>query len=1286
MKKNVYLIQVSAVYGENVKNAYLPYAAGCLAAYAFADEKIKAEYSLGRFIFMRENIDEAIASMEKPYFVGFSSYIWNMEYNKLFAKKLKEKYPDVIIAFGGHNMRPDGSDLDMIPEADIIMHGEGEETFKKLLEVFMDGGDPASVNNISFRKDGKTVTTEYVVPEDLSDYPSPYTNGYFADIIENSGIAPSVVWETNRGCPNHCAFCDWGELRSRVRLFPMERIKAELEWIVENKIEYIYCADANFGLFPRDAEIADMIIKYKTETGYPQIFRTNYTKNKDDEVFEISRKFITHGAGKSPTLSFQSLSPEVLENIGRSNMDLERFKKLMARYSEADIPVFSELILGLPGETYDSFADGICGLIESNQHTALGIYPCELLPNSRMGTDEFRNKYGIRTVRTAFTQYHTKPDEADAVEYSNIVIGTSTMNTNDWKRSYIFSVCVQAFHNLALTRAIAIYLYKEKQIPYKAFYEGLIEWMAGLGENSVTGSVFREVVSATDAITEGRCTFSKLYGENEHLLWSFEEYMFLALVKKADAFYAELGDYIAGFGIGDDIEKELCRYQRSVIKSPFADGLELTGEYDFYGYFRNIYQDEYAPLKKIVNTVTVKDAACGSWDSYARYNVWYGRRDDAQLYTGKKNVVTQTFGEKKKKNVYMVQATYLNGKTVYVPYAVGALIAYAWKNETVAENYNIADIIFLREDPDEVVAKLDEPFYVGFSTYMWNYEYNKVLAEKIRKAYPDCIIQFGGHQVPPGGKLLEEYPYIDIAMHNEGEVPFTKLLCELLKERPDFASIPNISYRESGKIVNNECVVFDGEDYPSPYLEGVFDKLIAEHPELSFDALLETNRGCPNHCTYCGWGMYKSKIRMFPMERIYKEIEWVSEHKIEFLGGADANFGLFERDEQIADWIIDFKKRTGYPDKFQVSYAKNSTERIFRMTRKLHEANMDKGVTLAFQSLSPEVLNNIGRSNIKLEYYSSLLKMYASAGIPTYSDLILGLPGETYDSFVSGVNTLLKAGQHSSLFIHILEWLPCSEMGDPAYMSRFGLEYTVVPLNQPHRIRTFEDEIREYSRIITANNTMDHNEWIRMSMFSTCVQCFHHLGLLEFVALYCYYSLGIEYGDLYDRLLTFIGEHPETAAGEVFAKIRRHFENVIENGGPVVFVDKKYGEVAWTSEEFAFLETVSQKDRFYDEIWKFVCTLGIDSEVLAGLMDYQRAIVKTVNAPHSETEFAFDFPTYFKNALEGKCNGLEKKRVLLTVDDPQTYDNWEDYARFIVWYGRRGGKNIYLTEASVKDL
>ena len=639
MKKNVYFVQVSAVYGESVKTAYLPYASGCLAAYAWNDQTIAENYNLGRFIFIRENIDKAIDSLEEPFLVGFSSYIWNMEYNREFAKRLKQRYPDCIVVFGGHNIKPDGSDLVDMPFCDIVIHGEGEEPFKALLLALAENKPISTVNNISYRENENTVSTEKNAPCNIENYPSPYLSGCFDSIIAESGISPSIIWETNRGCPNRCAFCDWGELRSKVRHFPIERIKAELDWMVKNKVEYVYCADANFGLFPRDTEIADMIIKYRDTYGYPQVFKTNYTKNRDDVVFEISQKLIKKGIGKSPTLSFQSLSSDVLKSIGRSNMELEHFKNLMAKYNKADVPVYSELILGLPDESYDSFANGICTLLDCGQHTCIGIYPCELLPNSQLADPDYMKKYGIKTVRTPFSQYHCKPNQDDVCELSNIIVSTNAMNIEDWRKAFIFSICIQAFHNLGLTRAFAIYLRHEKNIGYKEFYEKLIEWLDNQPDSSVSGGAYSHLKQLTVDVSKGNGTFSVPYGENEIITWSFEEYIFFRLARNLEVFYGEFVAFAKQFDIENDIFNSLISYQKSIMKQPNKGNCEIENNYDFYGYFSRIYADSYSPLVKEKNVLQIEGEAFDGWDEYARFCIWYGRRDDAQLYTGKKNKV-----------------------------------------------------------------------------------------------------------------------------------------------------------------------------------------------------------------------------------------------------------------------------------------------------------------------------------------------------------------------------------------------------------------------------------------------------------------------------------------------------------------------------------------------------------------------------------------------------------------------------------------------------------------------
>ena len=84
-KKNIYLVQAGCLYGNTY---YLPYAVGMLAAFAFNDERIKAEYNLKRIIYSLEDVETSIQSLENPAFVGFSNSIWNYKYNLEYSNHL----------------------------------------------------------------------------------------------------------------------------------------------------------------------------------------------------------------------------------------------------------------------------------------------------------------------------------------------------------------------------------------------------------------------------------------------------------------------------------------------------------------------------------------------------------------------------------------------------------------------------------------------------------------------------------------------------------------------------------------------------------------------------------------------------------------------------------------------------------------------------------------------------------------------------------------------------------------------------------------------------------------------------------------------------------------------------------------------------------------------------------------------------------------------------------------------------------------------------------------------
>jgi hypothetical protein len=127
--------------------------------------------------------------------------------------------------------------------------------------------------------------------------------------------------------------------------------------------------------------------------------------------------------------------------------------------------------LGFPGETYDSFVNGLCEALDLGQHNSINVHFCEVLPNARMAQQEYLDKFGIKTVTSALSQPHCESDNEDYMSgCSRIVVETETMSRDEWKRACRFSACLVAMHNYGLLSCFAIfYSHNEKNLSYHDF-------------------------------------------------------------------------------------------------------------------------------------------------------------------------------------------------------------------------------------------------------------------------------------------------------------------------------------------------------------------------------------------------------------------------------------------------------------------------------------------------------------------------------------------------------------------------------------------------------------------------------------------------------------------------------------------------------------------------------------------------------------------------------------------------------------------------------------------------
>ncbi len=637
------------------------------------------------------------------------------------------------------------------------------------------------------------------------------------------------------------------------------------------------------------------------------------------------------------------------------------------------------------------------------------------------------------------------------------------------------------------------------------------------------------------------------------------------------------------------------------------------------------------------------------------------------------------------------------GGQYYFPYSIGVLKSYAEKELAGQGNCVFLPIIYKRGDVQDYATRLAEADIIFYSTYLWNFQVSLAIARESKRNNQAIINVFGGPNVPESYSkatdLLRQYPFLDVVSFGEGEKTFLQILRSVRNR--EWNGVPSIAWRKPDQaIVFNEFqdIIEDINEIPSPYLSGVFNELIRQNPKETWQGRIETNRGCPFTCAFCYWGKKSNKkIKQFDMGRVYDEIDWLSRNKVEFVFCCDANFGILKRDLAIAEKVASNKKNFGYPKAFSVQNTKNSRERIFAIQKILNDEGLQKGVNLALQSLNGKTLKYIERSNIDSKTYTELQKLFTKNNIATFTDLIVGLPGETYDSFTQGVSEIIASGQHNRIQFINLTILENTLMADPEYQQTHGLTIIETKLVPHHSSLDVTGSVVETQHLVTATKAMPSDDWIKARVFSWLASLLHFDKLLQIPFIILHEVCGISYKSLVEAFMKKTDE--ESLLSEIVASLEDKAIS-IQGGGDEYSMSPKWLNITWYPDELILVQMATENriDEFYREAEALLVSLAekypatVTSQVITDAVHINRAVLKKPFIRKNATiKTNYNIWEVYQAALRCEHEDLVKGDFAYDIDrTSRQWTSWSDWCREVIWYGNKKGDYVYPVKRSVK--
>jgi hypothetical protein len=352
-------------------------------------------------------------------------------------------------------------------------------------------------------------------------------------------------------------------------------------------------------------------------------------------------------------------------------------------------------------------------------------------------------------------------------------------------------------------------------------------------------------------------------------------------------------------------------------------------------------------------------------------------------------------------------------------------------------------------------------------------------------------------------------------------------------------------------------------------------------------------------------------------------------------------------------------------------------------------------VALALQSVDMHTLESIKRQNISLSTYEELQKRFTRDNVATYSDLIIGLPGETYDAFVDGVARVIEGGQHNRIQFNNLSILPNAEMGDPEYQAKYGMVTVPTKIINVHgSLEEDIDGIAEMQQLVIATRAMPKADWRRTRSFAWMTALLHFDKLLQIPLVVAHEVSGIGYRRMIEAF-TEIDRTRYPLIGSIRDFFLKEAESIQSGGHELVYSSEHLG-IWWPADEFQFIKLTAEGklEQFFAEALqriREVMAAHAPSAPMAPVEDALKLNQSLLSQPRQYNDLTlsldYDVWRFYRGVLSGERESLTPVQAHYRIErSKESYDDLQSWCREVVWYGHRRGAYYHSNRPVAVEL